>query len=557
MTAPFPVSAPAAYAAGAGALLLLLLVVLVVTVRRRRHTAAPVTKEQQRQTRIDRARSRANGVTYVIASIATAASLVGMWPVTRAAVIAAGIPETLTTPVALTVLGLLEGTIVVCGIRARANVLESGDAGVDGLGLWVAVGASSLISATEAAVAAPAGTPAGETFVTVLVRLAAPVVAGWLWERGLAPERRAARGETRLGILATYIKRLRTHLLSWAGDADADEISRRRAAARASRLSEKLRGANDEGALTWRQRWTLRRLRKALRTSRAAHSADDRRYLLADIAASRHAQALAHVATPSPWEPAEATRAERHVVDTARTMPSATDAIRRRLAETYPGEPLPALPSGGVLFADVRPVTEEVEHARSVDEHFADAAEVITGTTDRAATPSADSAGPAPADEDEEPPRGLAAVLAERGQTVAAAHAARPAQWVTVKVPEQADAAGEAPAERADHTGGDQRPVNPQASTERAGEGDAARSGGAADPLAEANRSRAEAARQARAELAAAWREARTAEPELTKEDFAARHGTTANRLRLALRETSPEVPEGQMTGDDLEEQPA
>ncbi|MFE9764750.1 hypothetical protein ACFYPC_09505 [Streptomyces sp. NPDC005808] len=553
MTALFPVSAPAAYAAGAGALLLLLLVVLVA-VRRRRHTAAPVTEEQQRQTRIDRARSRANGVTYVIASIATAASLVGMWPVTRAAVIAAGIPEALTTPVALTVLGLLEGTIVVCGIRARANVLESGDTGVDGLGLWVAVGASSLISATEAAVAAPAGTPAGETFVTVLVRLAAPVVAGWLWERGLAPERRAARGETRLGIVATYIKRLRTNLLSWAGDADADEISRRRAAARASRLSEKLRGA-DENALTRRQRWTLRRLRKALRTSRAAHNAGDRRYLLADIAASRHALDLAHVATPSPWEPAEATRAERHVVDTARTMPSATDAIRRRLAESYPGEPLPALPSGGVLFADVQPLTEEVEHARSVDEHFADAAQVITGTTERAATPSDQSGEPDPADDAEEPPRGLAAVLAERGQTVAAAQAARPAQRVTVKVPEQADTTGEAPAEQADYTGRDQQTANTQASTERAESDDTARTTGAADPLAEANRSRAEAARQARAELADAWRQAHTAEPELTKEDFAARHGTTANRLRTALRETTPEVPEGQMTVDDLADQ--
>ncbi|MGC5562584.1 hypothetical protein ACPYPG_07030 [Streptomyces sp. FR-108] len=554
MTAPFPVSAPAAYAAGAGALLLLLLVLLVVAIRRRRHTAAPVTEEQQRQTRIDRARSRANGVTYVIASIATAASLVGMWPVTRAAVIAAGIPDSWTNPVALAVLGLLEGTIVVCGIRARANVLESGDTGVDGLGLWVAVGASSLISATEAAVAAPAGTPAGETFVTVLMRLAAPVVAGWLWERGLAPERRAARGETRLGILATYLRRLRTNLLSWAGDADADEISRRRAAARASRLSEKLRGA-DEDALTRRQRWTLRRLRKALRTSRAAHNPDDRRYLLADIAASRHALDLAHVATPSPWEDAPASRAERHVMDTARTMPSATDAIRRRLAESYPGQPLPALPAGGVLFADVQPVTDEVEHARSVDEHFADAAQVITGTTERAATPSNQSGGPAPADDAEEPPRGLAAVLAERGPSVAAAQAARPAQRVTVKVPEQADTTGEAPAEQADHTGRDQQAANDQANTERAESDDAARGKGAADPLAEANRSRAEAARQARAELADAWRQAHTAEPELTKEDFAARHGTTANRLRTALRETTPEVPEGQMTVDDLADQ--
>jgi hypothetical protein len=364
------VSSSGASAAVLVALLALLAVVVARCRPRRGATGAAHTEEQRRAQRISSARARANAVTYVIASIATAASLVGMWPVTRAAVIAAGIPAELVTPVALTVLGLLEGTIVVCGIRARANVLESGETGVDGVGLWVAVGASSVISATEAALAAPSGTPGGQQFVTVLVRLAAPIVAGWLWERGLAPERRAARGE-RPGILATYLTRLRTNLLSWAGDADADEISRRRAAARASRLSEKLRGTN-ENALTRRQRWVLRRLRKALRASRAAHSAEDRRYLLEDIAASQHALALAQVETPSPWD--------RHPPSPG-TVES-DDPFER---------PAPA----------AAPVGQGMPTARSMDEHFEDAC-VILG--------------------------------ASRHEV--AAHAARAERGVTVKVPE-------------------------------------------------------------------------------------------------------------------------
>jgi hypothetical protein len=224
-----------------------------------------------------------------------------MWPVTRAAVTAAGVPPELVTPLAFTVLGLLEGMIVVCGIRARANVMDYGQAGVDGLGLWVAVCASSVISATEAALAVPPGTPAGEQLVTVMMRLIAPVAAGWLWERGLAPERRAARGE-RAGVLATYLLRPRAHLLSRAGNGDADAISRRRAATRAARLTERLLDA-DEQHLTLRQRSALRRLRKAIRDCGAAHRAEDRRYLLDDIAATRSAFALTRVHPPSPWEP--------------------------------------------------------------------------------------------------------------------------------------------------------------------------------------------------------------------------------------------------------------
>ncbi|MGP4112357.1 hypothetical protein ACTWP5_15775 [Streptomyces sp. 4N509B] len=247
-------------------------------------------EEAHRAERVRRARARANAVTYVVASIATAAALLGMWPVTRAAVVAAGIPAELVTPVALTVLGLLEGTIVACGIRARANVLETGATGVDGIGLWVAVGASALISATEAAVAAPPGTSTGQQLVTVLVRLAAPVVAGWLWERGLAPERRTARDIRLREPLRT---RQRRH-----GD---DAVPNRRATIRAARLADRLVTA-DEERLTPRQRWVLRRLRHALRASGAAHDATVRRFLLADLALSRNAFSLSRVRPPSPWE---------------------------------------------------------------------------------------------------------------------------------------------------------------------------------------------------------------------------------------------------------------
>jgi hypothetical protein len=321
----------------------------------------------KRAERIRRARARANAVTYLIASIATTASLVGMWPVTRAAVIAAGIPEELVAPVALTVLGLLEGTIVACGIRARANVLESGETGVDGLGLWVAVGASSLVSATEASVAAPPGTAPGQQFVTVMVRLAAPIVAGWLWERGLAPERRADPVE-RSGILAAYVARLRAHLLSRAGNADADEISRRRAATRASRLTDRLLGS-DEQHLTLRQRWTLCRLRKAIRASGAAHDPDARRYLMEDIAASRNAFALSRITPPSPWGPSQAVTGPsdgmNSPINHRRTRTVSGSVLEKRIAAESPenSPESPARRGAGSLF----PTGREAYSAEELD----------------------------------------------------------------------------------------------------------------------------------------------------------------------------------------------
>ncbi|MGW7295355.1 hypothetical protein ACWGIB_23555 [Streptomyces xiamenensis] len=322
------------------------------------NTAPPQTAE-----RITRARAQANAITCFIAAIGTAASLIGMWPATRAAVIAAGIPEELVTPLSLTALGLLEGTIIVCGLRARANVMESGRAGIDGTALWFAVSASAAVSATEAALAATPGTPPGEHFVIVLVRLIAPVTAGWLWERGLAPERRVTRSGDKPGVIATYLARLRANLLSRAGNADAGELHRRRAAARAAQFADRLSRADEQRLSIW-QRWTLNRLRNAIRASGAAHHSDQRRYLLNDIAATRHAFALACVQPPSPWD---APRTTPHPQTIAALIPAP-----RRLTAVEAPEETGKLPEGlrrkpeAAFFPSGREAftTEELDIAR-------------------------------------------------------------------------------------------------------------------------------------------------------------------------------------------------
>ncbi len=84
------------------------------------------------------------------------------------------------------VFGFVELAVVTSAIRARNSVREHGHAGVDGVAVWALTGLSAVLSSLDA-----------HSFVEALVRLSAPVVAAWLWERGMhvsvpaAPERRA------------------------------------------------------------------------------------------------------------------------------------------------------------------------------------------------------------------------------------------------------------------------------------------------------------------------------------------------------------------------------
>lgn len=76
----------------------------------------------------------------------------------------------------------LEGAVVVEGLRSRKNIATIGKAGADGVGLWVLAGLSSVLASS-----------ASGSLQEALGRLAIPLVAAWLWERLLAPQRRARK----------------------------------------------------------------------------------------------------------------------------------------------------------------------------------------------------------------------------------------------------------------------------------------------------------------------------------------------------------------------------
>lgn len=67
---------------------------------------------------------------------------------------------------------VFEGAVVVEGLRARRNILQYGEPGIDGRGLWAFAGASSLLSVSESG-----------SLPEALARLMVPLIAAFLWER--------------------------------------------------------------------------------------------------------------------------------------------------------------------------------------------------------------------------------------------------------------------------------------------------------------------------------------------------------------------------------------
>jgi hypothetical protein len=114
----------------------------------------------------------ANIFTALAAGVASAVSATGMW-----VFFATWIPDTVL--VRCCTFAFLEFAMLAVALRARDNMRDFGNSGLDGLLVWALTGMSALLSATAAT-----------TLPVVLFRLLVPVLAGILWERALVSERR-------------------------------------------------------------------------------------------------------------------------------------------------------------------------------------------------------------------------------------------------------------------------------------------------------------------------------------------------------------------------------
>src|SRR5690606_10980257 len=148
-----------------------------------------------------------DALTMGAAAIATGVSAQGMWNF-----FTGEFPE-LAWPLRLLLFAFIEIAVVTSAVRARRSMRENYSAGLDGVAVWALAALTAVLASLEAA-----------TFPEWLFRLSAPLVAAWLWERGMAIERRRITGHSRIHWRITPERILVRLGLAEAAERTADEV---------------------------------------------------------------------------------------------------------------------------------------------------------------------------------------------------------------------------------------------------------------------------------------------------------------------------------------------
>jgi hypothetical protein len=239
--------------------------------------------------RLVRGQSPEDALTLLAAVIATVVAMTGMWRFFGDVLGASG-------PLRVLTFAFIEIAVFTSALRARRNVRESvtHSAGVDGAAVWALTGLSAILAALDA------GSVRG-----ALLRLSAPMVAAWLWERSMAVERRRATGRAIHWRLTP--ERLLVRLgLAEASDRTASQVDAQRRLSRLARSAKRVRALRTSEAAGWRLRRAGRRLDAAtaaavehagLATEPARQDA-----LLAQLGALYHSAALADLSPAATWD---------------------------------------------------------------------------------------------------------------------------------------------------------------------------------------------------------------------------------------------------------------
>lgn len=197
-------------------------------------------------------------LTYAAAAIATGVSAQGMWHFFE--VVFPGLP----VPLRVALFAFIEIGMLASAVRARRNMRDSAEraktdplvrpsAGVDGTAVWVLTALTAVLSSLEAA------SPPEFIF-----RLAAPLVAAWLWERGMAIERQRITGRSRINWRLTPERLLVRLGLAEANDRTASEVDAHRRLTRVALAAKKAKALRDVGAKPKKVARALARLDRAM-----------------------------------------------------------------------------------------------------------------------------------------------------------------------------------------------------------------------------------------------------------------------------------------------------
>ncbi|AJE87468.1 hypothetical protein SLNWT_7092 [Streptomyces albus] len=188
-----------------------------------------------------------------------------------------------------------ELALFATALMARQNLAVQGAPGLPGTLVWVITSVQVIPAYAESG-------PVGGT-VRALV---GPVMAAMLWHLAMGIELRLhTPGAASTGLIALLGREVRERLLSRLGiaarDRDAAQITRDRATTRAVALAARLAERTPEQQQSRHGRRLTRRLSKAIGKASVGTDPHQRTQLLDQLAARRHALALATVQLPSPW----------------------------------------------------------------------------------------------------------------------------------------------------------------------------------------------------------------------------------------------------------------
>ncbi|PPI89039.1 hypothetical protein [Nocardia nova] len=205
----------------------------------------PPTEEDEKKRKRSAALER--GATLFTAAIASAVAAQGMYVFFSQAL---GMP----TPLLVMCFSFIELMVITSAMRARRSQIDTGSAGVDGIAMWVLTIASGILAATHA-----------DDTGTLLLRLMAPLIAAWGWERSMKLERRQLTGED-VGLNWRWSpQRL---LVRWGiadpTDRTTAEVAVERRLADLARAADNVRLAQTTGRSARHERKMVQRLHRAI-----------------------------------------------------------------------------------------------------------------------------------------------------------------------------------------------------------------------------------------------------------------------------------------------------
>lgn len=228
--------------------------------------------------------------TMLGAGIATIVSAEGMWETFGA--------MGLAWPLRILTFAFIEVMVIQSAVRARQSMRENYSPGVDGVAMWVLTCVSALLSASHEM------SQEDVSVAVVMIRLAAPLIAAWGWERSMALERRSLTGSRGINWKITPERIVIKLGLADPTERTASEVAAQRRLLALAVAAKRARQARESGKGLKR---AMRRLDKAMEravTDGALGSdPDQQRALLGQLSVLYNADSLLDLRPSAPWSP--------------------------------------------------------------------------------------------------------------------------------------------------------------------------------------------------------------------------------------------------------------